>query len=235
MIRCARLVDRRQGGSTMLMSCSGPVASEENVFPFPSETLDDVPRNESCRLADQLLLKLAGSPRKSELTPVDPWRSVIAGAVRRRSLCGTTTVRLEGRTVRHLRPRRTLDVLQCVVSLADNSLPPADLVPVRCGRAPAVATDLQAIVGHGDEVHLCASAGEWPPSRHLGKVRIDLDTGMGSVGVAPTAHLVLDTTLGHLPDMSGAMGTRLESRVSGQQASICASHCRPLGSTTCTA
>lgn len=99
MIRCARLVDRRQGGSTMLMSCSGPVASEENVFPFPSETLDDVPRNESCRLADQLLLKLAGSPRKSELTPVYPWRSVIAGAVRRRSLCGTT-VRLEGRTVR---------------------------------------------------------------------------------------------------------------------------------------
>lgn len=164
MIRCARLVDRRQGGSTMLMSCSGPVASEENVFPFPSETLDDVPRNESCRLADQLLLKLAGSPRKSELTPVDPWRSVIAGAVRRRSLCGTT-VRLEGRTVRHLRPRRTLGVLQCVVSLQTTAYSPLTLYQ----------------------------------------------------------------------DMSGAMGTRLESRVSGRQTSICASHCRPLGSTTCTA
>ena len=36
-------------------------------------------------------------------------------------------------------------------------------------------------------------------------------------------------------DMSGAMGTRLESRVPGRQTSICASHCRPLGSTTCTA
>ena len=165
MIRCARLVDRRQGGSTMLMSYSGPVASEENVIPFPSETLDDVLRNESCRLADQLLLKLAGSPGKANLRPVGPWRSVTTGAVRRRSLCGTTTVRLEGRTVRHLRPRRTLDVLQCVVSLQTTAYSPLTLYQ----------------------------------------------------------------------DMSGAMGTRLESRVSGRQASICASHCRPLGSTTCTA
>ena len=128
MFHCARLVYRRQGGSTMLMSYSGPVASEENVIPFPSETLDDVLRNESCRLADQLLLKLAGSPRKSELTPVDPWRSVIAGAVRRRSLCGTT-VRLEGRTVRT--SATPSDARRPAVRRqpADNSLLPADVVP----------------------------------------------------------------------------------------------------------